>query len=257
MIHPIIPYAIQGVIWYQGESNASRAFQYGIAFPLLIQDWRRQWGQGDIPFYFCQLANFSEKKDQPEESSWAELREAQTKALALPNTGMAVLIDIGEELDIHPRDKTGVSDRLARLALARNYGREIAFEGPRYRSMTVEGDKVRVAFHQADGGLAAKPLPETYLVRSRFGETKPLIKPLPDSELQGFAICGADRKWKWAQAKIEGDTVLVWSPEVAAPQAVRYAWAGNPTCNLTSGAGLPASPFRTDDFPAQTRDRKY
>lgn len=257
MVNPIIPYGIRGVIWYQGEANAGRAMQYGTLFPLMIQDWRSHWGQGDIPFYFCQLANYSTKKDSPEDNSWAELREAQGKALSLPNTGMAVLIDIGEEGDIHPRNKVDVGDRLAQIALAKTYGEKIAFEGPRYLSTKVEGDKIRVSFHRAAGGLIAKPLPETYIVKSRFGETKPLQKMQPDSELQGFAICGEDRKWKWAQAKIDGDTVLVWSPEVPNPKAVRYAWAGNPTCNLASDAGLPAAPFRSDDFPSLTRDRRY
>jgi len=257
MVSPIVPYGIRGVIWYQGEANAGRAIQYGTLFPLMIKDWRSHWGQGDIPFYFCQLANYSTKKDAPEENSWAELREAQGKALALPNTGMAVLIDIGEEGDIHPRNKVDVGDRLARIALTKTYGEKIPSEGPRYQSMNVEGDKIRVAFHRTDGGLVAKPLPETYIVKSRFGETKQLKKPLSDGELQGFAICGEDRKWKWAQAKIAGDTVLVWSPEVPNPKAVRYAWAGNPTCNLASDAGLPAAPFRTDAFPALTQERKY
>ncbi len=257
MISPIIPYAIRGVIWYQGEANASRALQYRTAFPLMIQDWRSHWGQGDFPFYFCQLANYAAKQDAPGESSWAELREAQSRALEQPSTGMAVLIDIGEEGDIHPRNKVDVGDRLAWIALAKNYGKQITFEGPKYRSISVEGEKIRVAFQSTGGGLTAKKLPEISIVRSRFGETRPLIKPLPDSELQGFAICGEDRKWKWAQAKIEGDTVLVWSAEVPKPKEVRYAWASNPTCNLANGAGLPASPFRTDDFPAATQNRKY
>jgi len=257
MIHPILPYAITGVIWYQGESNAGRAYQYRDAFPLVIEDWRKQWNQGAFPFYFCQLANFQEKNPQPDETAWPELREAQSMSLRVPNTGQAVLIDIGEAGFIHPRNKKDVGERLAKIALARDYGRDIPYSGPTYESMQVESGKILVKFTHADGGLIARPLPDTYVVRSDTNAIAPLVPNSPNSELEGFAICGADRKWLWADAKIDGDTVIVWSDKVPAPVAVRYAWASNPTCNLYNGAGLPASPFRTDDFPPITLNGKY
>jgi len=257
MVNPILPYAIRGAIWYQGESNAGRAVQYRTAFPLLITDWRKQWNQGDFPFYFCQLANFMDKKTGPGDSAWAELREAQSMTLGLPNTGQAVLIDIGESADIHPRKKTDVGERLALIALAKDYGKKIPFSGPVYNSMRTEGGKAILSFKSADGGLVAKTLPDTYTVKSQSGETAPLVRNSPGSQLEGFAICGEDRKWVWADARIDGDNVVVWSDKVPVPVAVRYAWAENPTCNLFNGAGLPASPFRTDDFPPVTKDGKY
>ncbi len=257
MINPLLPYAISGVIWYQGETNAGRAIQYRTAFPLMIADWRKQWNQGDFPFYFCQLANFMEKKSQPGESAWAELREAQSLTLKQPNTGQAVLIDIGESGDIHPRNKKDVGDRLAVIALAKDYGKAIPYSGPVYDSMKAEDGKITLSFRNTDGGLVAGALPETYVVQSKSNQTAPLVRNSPSSQLEGFAICGEDRKWVWADAKIEGDKVVVWSDQVPAPVAVRYAWADNPTCNLFNGAGLPASPFRTDDFPPTTLNGKY
>jgi len=257
MVAPLIPYAISGVIWYQGEGNANRAWQYRTAFPLLIQDWRKQWGQGDIPFYFCQLANFRDKKTEPGESNWAELREAQSSTLALPKTGQAVLIDVGESLDIHPRNKQPAGERLAAIALAKDYGKTIPFSGPVYNSVEIKNGKALLRFKPTDGGLVAKPLPATFDLQSKTKETAPLIRNSPASELEGFAICGEDKKWVWAQAKIEGNAVVVWSDTVSAPIAVRYAWADNPTCNLYNGAGFPASPFRTDNFPATTLNVRY
>jgi len=256
MIHPLVPYAMRGAIWYQGESNAGRAYQYRTAFPLMITDWRKHWGRGDFPFYFCQLANCHSKKPKPGESSWAELREAQTLALRLPNTGQAVLIDIGESADIHPRNKRDVGERLARIALAKDYGKEIPYSGPVYDAVKFEEGKAFVRFKHADGGLVAAPLPETYDVRTGANETAPLVRNSPESPLEGFAICGPDKVWHWADAKIEGDVVVVSSPKVPDPIAVRYAWADNPTCNLYNGAGLPAAPFRTDDFPPTTLQEK-
>ncbi len=254
MIAPLIPYALRGAIWYQGEGNVGRAFQYRTTFPLLIEDWRKQWGRGDFPFYFCQLANFRDKSVLPGESDTAELREAQHFTLHLPNTGEAVLIDLGESKDIHPRHKEEVGERLARIALARDYGRNVAYSGPVYESMRVEGNKIRLRFLHADGGLSAAPLPPVYDVQTSLHETAPLVRNSPQSQLEGFAICGANHQWFLADARIEGDSVMVWSDAVSAPVAVRYGWADNPTCNLANGAGLPASPFRTDDFPAVTRD---
>lgn len=257
MIQPLLPYAIRGAIWYQGEANASRAWQYRTAFPLMITDWRARWQQGDFPFYFCQLANFTAKSDQPGDSNWAELRDAQTATLALPNSGQAVLIDIGESADIHPRNKRDAGERLARIALARDYGRPLPYSGPLFRTASNEPGRVRLHFTHTDGGLVAHPLPAVYDVRSANGETAPLLRNTPQSELEGFAICGADRKWVWAEARIENSSVVVSSPAVPEPVAVRYAWANNPTCNLYNGVGLPAVPFRTDDFPAVTRDSRY
>lgn len=257
MIHPILPYAIKGVIWYQGESNAGRSFQYRTAFPLMITDWRKQWNQGDFPFYFCQLANFMPKKSEPGESGWAELREAQSMTLKLPNTGQAVLIDIGESGDIHPRNKKDVGERLALIALAKDYGKSLPYSGPVYDSLKIDGSKAVLTFKHTDGGLVAKTLPATFDVKSQTKETAPLVRNSPSSQLEGFAICGEDKKWFWADAKIEGDTIVVTSDKVPAPVAVRYAWSENPTCNLYNGAGLPASPFRTDDFPPVTINGKY
>ena len=255
-IAPLIPYAIKGVIWYQGEANAHLGFQYRRAFPLMISDWRAQWQQGDFPFYFCQLANYKAKETVPGDSNLAELREAQTRTLSLPHTGQAILIDIGEEADIHPRNKKDVGARLARLALARDYGKAgVEDSGPVYESAKIEGSRIRVAF--THGPLVAKPLPATYQLKSTAPESAPLVLHRPDSELQGFAICGEDKKWVWADARIDGMSVLVSSPEVSAPVAVRYAWASNPTCNLINTEGLPARPFRTDDFPLLTRNKKF
>lgn len=257
MIHPIIPYGIRGVIWYQGESNAGRAMQYRTAFPLLIQDWRKQWNRGDIPFYFCQLAGYMAKKPEPGDSAWAELREAQSLTLALPKTGQAILIDIGESGDIHPQNKKDVGERLALIALANDYGKKIAFSGPVFATMKIEGGKAVLSFRHADGGLVAAPLPETFDVRKAANEKAPLVRNSPESQLEGFAICGADKVWHWADARIDGDKVIVSSPKVSEPLAVRYAWADNPTGNLTNQEGLPAGPFRTDDFPGVTAGKSY
>ncbi len=248
MVHPMLPYAIRGVLWYQGESNTGHANLYRTAFPLLIQDWRQHWQQGDLPFYFCQLANYRPKTNQPGESVWAELREAQAKTLSLPNTGMAVLIDTGESEDIHPQSKQVAGERLAQIALAKTYGREVVHSGPVDTAMKIEGSAIRLRFDHLGGGLVAKEVPATYDVMRKAGKTAPLVRNSPHSQLEGFAICGANKHWVWAEAKIEGDTVLVSSKQVPSPIAVRYAWADNPTCNLYNAAGLPAAPFRTDDF---------
>jgi sialate O-acetylesterase len=234
MIAPLIPYGIQGAIWYQGESNAGRAYQYRKLFPAMIKNWRNDWGQDNFPFLFVQLANFKAVNPQPSESDWAELREAQLMTLALANTGMAVIIDIGEADDIHPKNKQDVGKRLALWALARNYRKKLVYSGSIYKSMKVEGDKIVLQFNHVGGGLVA-------------GEGR---------ALKGFAIAGADRKFVWADAKIVGDGIVVSSDEVSEPVAVRYAWADNPVCNLYNKEGLPASPFRTDDWPGVTVDNK-
>ncbi len=230
MILPILPYAIRGAIWYQGESNAGRAYQYRDLFPKMITNWRQDWGQGDFPFYFVQLANYKAIQPEPVDSDWAELREAQTMTLSLPGTGQAVIIDIGEADDIHPRNKQDVGRRLALWALAKDYGRDVLYSSPMYKSMEKDGSKIIVRFDHIGGGLVAKG-----------GEL-----------LKGFAIAGADKKFVWAQARIEGDKVVVSSPDVPEPVAVRYAWADNPVCNLFSKEDLPACPFRTDDWPGVT-----
>jgi len=233
MIAPILPYGIAGAIWYQGESNAGRAYEYRKLFPTMITDWRKNWGQGDFPFFFVQLANFMARKPDPAESNWAELREAQAMTLKLPKTGQAVIIDIGEANDIHPKNKQDVGRRLALAAEAIACGKKIEYSGPVYESKTIDGGKVRLKFTHVGGGLVAK-----------------------GDKLTGFAVAGADKSFIWAEAKIDGDSVVVWSDKVADPVAVRYAWADNPECNLYNKEGLPASPFRTDDWPGLTATAK-
>ncbi len=225
MIMPLTSYAIRGVIWYQGESNSDRPVQYRKLFPAMIGDWRKAWGEGDFPFLFVQLANWGIHVPQ---FSFAGLREAQLMTLSLPKTGMAVTIDIGDGSDIHPKNKQDVGYRLALAAQAIAYGRDVMYSGPIYDSMAVEGDKIRLRFKYVYGGLVAK--------------NSPL------SALNGFEIAGDDHKFVAAEAKIDGDTVVVRSEKALHPVAVRYAWAMNPSCNLYNRAGLPASPFRTDGW---------
>jgi len=257
VMNPLSHYGLRGFLWYQGESNVPRAWQYRTAFPLFIADLRQRWGRGDLPFYFCQLAEFQQKSATPGESAWAELREAQTTALKMPNTGQAILLGTGEAADIHPRNKKDVGERLARLALAKTYGQAIPFSGPVFASAHRDGKTIRVKFTHADGGIVAAPLSATHDLRSAAGETAPLTRNSPGSELEGFALCGSDKKWHWADAKIDRDLVIVSSPHVPSPVAVRYAWADNPTGNLTNASGLPAGPFRSDELPARTLDLKY
>jgi sialate O-acetylesterase len=231
MIAPLLKCRIAGVIWYQGEANTRAPEEYRTLFPALIRDWRSHWGEGDFPFLYVQLPNFMEQVREPSESSWAALRDAQRDALCVPNTGMAVTIDIGEWNDIHPLDKKDVGDRLALVARNVAYGDPATvWSGPLYRSMTIEGNRIHLQFTHEGGGL-----------RTGGGE-----------ELHEFTIAGSDRRFVWARAKIEGSEVVVWSDNVANPLAVRYAWANNPAgANLTNLQGLPASPFRTDDWPVK------
>ena len=231
MIAPLLPFAIKGAIWYQGEANADRAKQYQRLLPAMIGDWRQRFGVGQFPFYIVQLAAFQATNAAPRENNWAELREAQAlTAKNFPNCGLALAIDIGDAADIHPKNKQEVGRRLALAALAQTYGKKNEFSGPWYRAMKMDGRKIRLKFDHADGGLFAK-----------------------GGKLTGFAIAGADKKFVWADAVIDGKAVVVSSPEVAQPVAVRYAWDINPVCNLYNQAGLPAVPFRTDEPLAKTK----
>lgn len=233
MIAPLIPYAIKGAIWYQGESNAGRAEQYRSLFTDMIRNWRRDWGEGDFGFHLVQLAPFTAIKPAPGDSNWAELREAQwLSTRRLKNVGMAVITDVGEENDIHPRRKEPVGARLALAARKVTYGEKIVHAGPEYRSMKVEGDHITLRFDNVGGGLVAR-----------------------GGDLKGFAIAGEDRHFEWADARIEGKTIVVRSPKVPKPVAVRYGWADYPVVNLWNAEGLPATPFRTDDFPMVTASK--
>ncbi len=226
MIAPLVPLRFRGVIWYQGETNGNNNPRpYGAIFRALIGSWRRTWGIGDFPFLFVQLANHHRRHPQPVDEPWAELREGQRLALQEPNTAMAVAIDIGGD-GIHPKNKQDVGHRLALAARAVAYGEQIEFAGPLYAAMAIEGATIRLEFTHARG-----------------------LRARANRPLEGFAIAGADRRFVWAEARIEGTTVVVSSPQVPAPVAVRYAFADNPAGNLENAADLPASPFRTDQWP--------
>lgn len=230
MINPLVGYAIKGAIWYQGEDNSNRAWQYRDLMPLMIEDWRQKWGY-DFPFFMVQLANFMQRHDQPTESRWAELREAQQMtAETLSGCGLACIIDIGDANDIHPRNKQDVGHRLALQARQKVYGEKVEASGPVYRNYRVEKNHIRLFFDHTAKGLATSD----------------------GQQLKGFAIAGPDHRFHWADAVIDGNTVVVSSPEVRHPVAVRYAWADNPECNLTNSANLPAVPFRTDDWKGLT-----
>jgi sialate O-acetylesterase len=238
MINPIIPFAIKGAIWYQGETNASRAFQYRNAFPLMIQDWRERFKQGDFPFYFVQLASFNlPSGNSAMGSTWAELREAQSATLSFPNTGMAVAMDIGESKDIHPKNKRDVGARLAAIALNNVYNVKTEYSGPVYQSYKTDGNRIILSFSHADNGLRAK---------DKYGY------------LKGFQIAGSDKKFYFAKAVIEKNQVVVYSDSVANPVVVRYGWADDmPEVNLYNKEGFPASPFRTDTWKGITEEVKY
>lgn len=236
-IRTILPFAIRGTIWYQGEENADRAYQYREMFPLMVKTWREEWKQGDFPFYWAQLADYMDESEVPGESAWAELREAQSMALEkIPNSGQAVIIDLGDTADIHPRNKFDVARRLARIALARDYGREeLVYRSPRFESMEIQGDRILLRFKDVDRGL----------------------KKWDNERVQGFAIAGSDRAWVWCEARIVApDQVQVRSDAVPDPIAVRYAWSDNPVANLYNMAGLPVTPFRTDDWTGVTAEKK-
>ncbi len=239
MISPLVGFAIRGAIWYQGESNGGESMSYYHKKHALVKGWREVWGQGDFPFYWVQLANFRGDNKQPAGGDgYAKVREAERKALDIPNTGMAVIIDIGETNNIHPRNKQDVGIRLAQWAFAGPYGLGVVASGPLYKRHAVEGGAIRVHFDNVGKGLM-------------IGEKKGLepTREVPGGKLERFAIAGSDKKWVWANARIDGDTVVVSSPEVRNPVAVRYAFSGNPLgANLYNREGIPASPFRTDEW---------
>ena len=234
MLAPVAPFALTGAIWYQGEANADRAYQYRTLLPAMIGDWRRLFGRGNFPFYIVSLPAFMQHQDHPVDSGWAELREAQAiTAAKVPNCGLAVTIDTGEANNIHPQDKKIVGERLALIALAQHYGEKIPCQGPTFKSLKHFKGALKIKFSHTDGGLVAKGgIPEE------------------------FSIAGADHRWHWADAKIDGDTIIVSSPAVPEPVAVRYAWQSFPKATLYNGAGFPAVPFRTDDWPESTQPRQ-
>lgn len=226
MISPLTQYPLRGFIWYQGETNAGAAKQHDTLFPAMIESWRKRWGDEKLPFYFVQLASYQAREPHPSEGGWARMRESQAKTLRLHDTGMAVTIDIGDAINVHPRNKQDVGRRLARWAMRDCYGdKDIEVSGPLYASSDVDGGRIRIRFTHVGGGLKVH-----------------------GGELKGFAIAAADKRFVWAKAAIEGDRVVIWNENVKNPRFVRYAWANNPECNLYNDADLPASPFRTDDF---------
>lgn len=234
MIEPVAPLAITGAIWYQGEANSERAYQYRTLLPAMIADWRKAFGQGDFPIYIVSLPAFMRHQDHPVDAAWAELREAQAiTAHDVRNSGLAVTIDTGDPDNIHPRDKKIVGERLALCALAQHYNEEVVYQGPTYKSMEHMPGALKLQFDHTDGGLVAK-----------------------GGSLGEFSLAGADHKWHWADARIDGDSVIVSSAEVPDPVAARYAWQSYPVANLYNGAGLPAVPFRTDDWPGITERAK-
>ena len=240
MIHPLVPYAIRGAIWYQGESNGNEGETYYHKKHGLVKGWRKVWNQGDFPFYWVQLANFTNDKKTPQGGDgYARIRDADRKALDIPNSGMAVIIDIGETSDIHPKNKQDVGKRLAQWALAKTYGFDVVPSGPLFEKMAVENGKARIHFSHIGKGL---------IIGKKDG-LNPTEEIVIDAKLERFAIAGKDKIWVWAEAVIDGDTVLVSHPDVPVPVAVRYAYSANPLgANLYNREGFPASPFRTDDW---------
>jgi sialate O-acetylesterase len=231
MISPLIPYGMKGVIWYQGESSAQKAYQYRTQFPAMITAWRKAWGLGDFPFLFMEIATVGPAPKDPKDSTWAELREAQRFALALPNTGMAVTIDHPDRGEIHPKNKQEAGYRLAQVALAKVYGFNVPYENPTYNKMKITGKEVRISFNHLNGGLVTKGA----------------------DDLAGFAIAGDDKKFVWAHARKVGDEVVVWSDDITTPAAVRYAWAETPLLSIYNKTGLPISSFRTDNWVLSTQ----
>lgn len=273
MVASLMPYAIAGVTWCQGESNVRRAYRYRCLFPAMVRCWRRGWGQGNFPFLFVQLAAYSwqgQAQSEPSDSEWAELREAQTLALRLPATGMVVATDLGDPSSIHPKRKQQVGARLALTARALAYREPVIYSGPMYESLQIVGDKALVTFKHVGTGLITRGeglnLPPTTDQPTGEEEADPVAARLREaltsraaedgrSTLKGFTIAGDDRKFVWAHAELLGNTVMVSSPKVPVATAVRYAWEDYPICNLVNYEGLPAVPFRTDDFAMVTAPR--
>ena len=247
-INPLVPYRLTGVIWYQGESNAAAADRYAALFRAMIRDWRQRFEDPELPFFWCNLPGYRPRSTDPaEDSSWAKLRDAQTAVLDLPHTGQAVLVDTGETGDIHPRDKRPAGARLGALALNRVYGQKCPDSGPVVDKVVRDGSRLRLTFRNTDAGLKAAPVPETYDIKTKDGKKAKTVRNSPNTQLEGFALCGADGKWHWAEeAVIEGGTVVVSSSKVPAPAGVKYAWQNHPCCNLYNGAGFPAVPFKCD-----------
>jgi sialate O-acetylesterase len=234
MLAPIAPLSITGALWYQGEQNSERGFQYRKILPAMIADWRKLFGQGDFPFYIVSLPTFRQRSETPTDDTWAETRESQAiTAASIPNSCLAVTIDTGDPENLHPKDKQPVGERLALCALAKRYGKKLAYSGPTLASVERLSGSIRLHFAHSDGGLIAK-----------------------GAKLEEFEIAGEDRKWYWAEARIEVDTVVVSSPSVPNPKEVRYAWQSNPAATLFNGAGLPAGPFRTDTWPGITEGQR-
>ena len=238
MLNPLIPYAIEGVLWYQGESNSSRAQQYKKAFPLLITDWRKKWNQGDFPFYFVQISSFNANNGNSNKGSmWAELREAQSQTLKLPNTGMCITTDIGNPIDIHPANKQDVGNRLAAIALKNVYKQYRICTGPTYKSMEIQGDKIVVSFDNLGSGLTTP---------DKYGYVK------------GFEIAGKDKVFYFARAQIINDKVVVYSEKVPNPEAIHFGWTDDASDNnLFNKEGFPADSFRTDNWLNITNNVKY
>ncbi|MFA6470450.1 MAG: sialate O-acetylesterase [Candidatus Latescibacterota bacterium] len=234
MIAPLTRFPVTGALWYQGESDSGRGYMYRTLLKTLIKDWRAQWKAENLPFIVVQLANVGQPDKEPVDNGWAETREAELMALELPKTGLAVTLDLGIAEDVHYKNKQDAGRRSALSALHVAYGKDIPYTGPIYKSMTAEGGKIRLTFDHVGGGLTARN----------------------NEPLKGFAIAGADKKFVWANAKIEGNEITVSSDKVAEPVAARYAWSSNPVCNLYNKEGLPASTFRTDDWPGATRNKK-
>jgi sialate O-acetylesterase len=233
-LKPIAPLSIAGVLWYQGEQNSERGYHYRNVLPAMIADWRRLFAQGDVPFYIVSLPAFKHRSATPVDDAWAETRESQAlTAASVPNSCLAVTIDTGDADNIHPQDKLPVGERLARCALANYYGQHVVDSGPTLASIERLPGAIRLHFAHTDGGLIVK-----------------------GAKLEEFSIAGEDRKWVWADARIEGDTIVVSSPSVPNPQEVRYAWQSNPAATLFNGAGLPAAPFRTDHWPGITESQR-
>jgi sialate O-acetylesterase len=234
MLEPIAPLSIAGAIWYQGEQNSPRGYQYRKLLPVTIADWRRTFGQGDFPFYIVSLPAFGARSATPIDDAWAETRESQAIAAAtVPNSCLAVTIDTGDPDSLHPKEKEPVGDRLARCALANYYHQHVVDSGPTLKSVQRKPGSIVLHFAHTDGGLVVKG--------DKLGE---------------FSVAGDDRKWYWADARIKGNTVIISSPSVPHPAQVRYVWQSNPEATLFNGAGLPAAPFRTDDWPGMTQNAR-